>query len=197
MTTPRSNERFAISDSQLVLAWAHAMRELRTRGVTRSSNNPVADFAERLVAEHFDSELVPQSVKGYDVIAKDGTRYKVKSRRVTPQNMSRQISALRDLDSGDFDFVIAVIYDELLQLTEHASFRTHTNSYTVHARGALLADPRVEKLTPRGGPSSDGRTAGIAPSARPIPIPRAGPRDRCRGAAGSARGSRDPWPSRR
>ena len=48
-----------LSDEEVGQVWARAMRELRSRSLIRSWNNPVADFAERLVAEHLELELAP------------------------------------------------------------------------------------------------------------------------------------------
>jgi hypothetical protein len=40
----------SLKDGELLLAYARLMEELRSRGIVRSSNNPVADFTEFLVA---------------------------------------------------------------------------------------------------------------------------------------------------
>ena len=57
------------SVEQLLAAYADAMAALRARGVTRSANSPVADYAEHLAAWHYRGTLQPQSAVGYDVRA--------------------------------------------------------------------------------------------------------------------------------
>ena len=43
------------------------MDEMRRRGMIRSANNPVADRAERVVADLYGVEPVGGSNKGYDL----------------------------------------------------------------------------------------------------------------------------------
>lgn len=39
-----------LSDDEVATVWSRAVREMRSRGVLRSSNDRVADFAERVAA---------------------------------------------------------------------------------------------------------------------------------------------------
>lgn len=101
------------SVSDLLLMFAGVLSELRDRGVLRSTNNPVADYSEWLVARALGLTLVAQSVKGYDATGPDGARYQIKGRRETPTNGSRQLSAIRGLEVEDvhpFDFLVGVLY---------------------------------------------------------------------------------------
>jgi hypothetical protein len=49
------------------------MSELHDRGVVRSGNNPIADIAERVIADYHGVDPEPPNNKSYDVVAKDGT----------------------------------------------------------------------------------------------------------------------------
>jgi hypothetical protein len=146
-----------MSDDDLLRAWVEVMAELSARNLTRSANNPIADFAERHVALLTDGTLAPKSAKGYDVVGANGLRYQVKARRITSKNKSRQLGAIRNLDGRHFDILAAVLYDEDLSIADvwfiphavvadHATYRSHTNSHVLHARGAVLSDPRVSKI---------------------------------------------------
>lgn len=100
--------------SRLLADFADLVDELRRRGVVRSSNNPVADYAEALVARAFDLDLAPTVATGYD--ARDprtGTTYQVKSRRLTDFNKSRQLGFNRKLDAAapPFDHLVGVLFE--------------------------------------------------------------------------------------
>lgn len=146
-----------LSDEELFAHWAQVMRALRVRGLVRSSNNPIADYAERLVATRLNLSLAGRSAAGYDAVDGDGVRYQIKARRVTPENSSRQMSALRSLDADPFDYLIAVLFTESLQLVgmwrmsletvrRHSTYVPHTNSHRLVLGPRVLMDPAVEQL---------------------------------------------------
>src|SRR4051812_29061458 len=107
-----------LSDSDLAKAWSLLMREFRRRELVRSSNNPVADMAEALVAAHFGGIRAPKGARGWEVAGPDGLRFQVKSRRLTPENKSRLLGQIRSLEAREFDYLIAVLFDEALVVRE-------------------------------------------------------------------------------
>ncbi|MEA2283621.1 MAG: hypothetical protein QOK21_4228 [Solirubrobacteraceae bacterium] len=61
------------------------MAELRRREIVRPDNNPIADIAERLVADHYAGQLAAPNEKSYDVLVGDhGLQVG------TPQNQARR-----------------------------------------------------------------------------------------------------------
>ena len=106
-----------LSDEDVAVAWSRAMSEMRARGLVRSSNSPVADYAERIAANELGLELAPKVAQGYDATA-CGRRYQVKSRRLTAHNKRRQLGVVRKLDDREFDELIAVLFDEELRVLE-------------------------------------------------------------------------------
>ena len=86
-----------LKSSELLALHADLSDELRQRKLVRTSNNPVGDYAEYLFCKAFDWEQAPNSQRSYDATDIKGTRYQIKSRRLTQHNTSRQLSALRDL----------------------------------------------------------------------------------------------------
>ncbi len=151
------NELQDLTDTELYELWSRTMRELRRRDLVRSSNNPVADIAERLAADRLGATLVGQSQAGYDAIGADGTRYQIKSRRLTPENPSRQLSFIRNLDKQPFDYLVVVLFDELLAvlgmwklphsiIAKHARWSGHVNGHILRADDRVLADPAVQRL---------------------------------------------------
>lgn len=146
-----------LSDEEVGQVWARAMRELRDRGLIRSWNNPVADYAERLVAEELGLELALPVAQGYDATDQVGRRYQVKARRLTPQNKSRQLGVIRKLDQNEFDDLIAVVFDEDLVLlemwkiphevvVEFGKWVPTLNGHRIYVKPPLLDDARVARL---------------------------------------------------
>lgn len=104
--------------------------------------------------------LSGNSALGFDAVDLDGRRYQIKGRRLTPQNASTELSAIRDLPDHLFDFLIAVVYrrdftvDYAAQVPydvvmELAKYSKHTNAYRFLTRRTVLNDSRVEDVTSR------------------------------------------------
>lgn len=103
----------AENTGDLLRLYASILDELRQRGVVRSTNNPVADYAEWLTARALGLRLAGNSSAGYDAVGSDGILYQVKSRRLTKENASRQLSAIRGLSTPDadpFQFLVGVLF---------------------------------------------------------------------------------------
>lgn len=146
------------SHHELLSLYDALLCELRDRGVTRSSNNPVADYSEWLAARALGLKLETKSTTGFDGTCTRGLKYEVKGRRRTPQNNSVQLSQIRGLDKRHFDFLIGVIFrsDFTIEyagqipyavVVEKATFREHTNASILQFKVDLLQDPRVTDIT--------------------------------------------------
>lgn len=158
MDTERAMDTDELTDRQLLDLHCLVMEALRQRGVVRSSNNPVADYTETLVARALNAKLAVGSRAGFDAVGRDGTRYQIKGRRLTATNRSTQLSALRNLASDPFDHLAAVVYNSSLKV-EYAAlipldvvkrvgrYNSHTNAHTLHARRSLLNEPGVVDIT--------------------------------------------------
>jgi len=146
-----------LTDAALLRLWSASMGELRRRGLIRSANNPTADYAEWFVANYLGLNLARQSMAGYDALGPDGLRYQIKARRLAAPKTSRQLSAIRNLDSDDFDYLVVVLFGPGFEVSEmwslplelvkeHAVYRSHVNAHILHAQGKILADPRAMRL---------------------------------------------------
>jgi hypothetical protein len=178
-TLARRHALAAESAPALLALYAAIVEELHGRGVVRSTNNPVGDYAEYLTARAFGLSLVANSSSGYDAVSPDGVRYQVKSRRLTARNPSRQLSFFHGLQPpGDpFDVLVAVLFDEEFSVTraalvpvatvrEHAVYVGYVNAWRLILRDPVWALPGVEDVTDRI------REAAGAP---PLPRPPVGP----------------------
>lgn len=147
-----------LTPPQLLVLHAELADELRTRGITHSSNNPTGDLAEYLFCKAFGWTQAGNSHANVDAIASDGMRYQIKGRRITRHNKSRQLSAIRDLHGGHFDFLAGVLFDEhyvvlRAALIPHsvaiarATFVEHTNSHKFMLRDDVWSADGVQDVT--------------------------------------------------
>jgi hypothetical protein len=128
------------SPKELLALHATVAEELRTRGITRSSNNPTGDLAEYLFCKVFSWVQAGNSNRSIDATAADGTRYQIKGRRMTRYSKSRQLSGIRDFQGRHFDFLAGVVFTETYEVLRaaiipyvvvetRATFVAHTNSH--------------------------------------------------------------------
>lgn len=160
----------------LLALYSAIVEELHGRGVVRSTNNPVGDYAEYLVARAFGLSLVGNSSIGYDAISPDGIRYQVKSRRLTTRDRSRQLGFFRGLQLSDdpFDLLVAVLFnaDFTIQraalvpvavVREHAARVEYVNAWRLILRDSVWSIPGVEDVTTRlrtAAPAADSASGG-------------------------------------
>ncbi len=146
-----------LQTKDLLKLQSDVIAELKSRGVLRTMNNPVGDYAEWLVASALGLKLAKNSAAGHDAESEDGKKIQIKARRVNPTNKSRQLGVIRNLDKGDFDELIAVIFSESYEvveavsiphsvISEYSTHRSHVNGHVLNLRGTLLSDGRVRNI---------------------------------------------------
>lgn len=101
-----------LSPTELLRLHADIIEELRSREILRSSNNPTGDLAEYLFCRAFGWERFGNSESSIDAKGQDGTRYQIKGRRLTRHSKSRQLSAIREMEGGKFDFLAGLLFSE-------------------------------------------------------------------------------------
>lgn len=147
-----------ISTTLLLQQFADTLDELKRRGIVRTRNNPVADYAEWLVSKILGLSLVRNSNSGYDAINEKGERFQIKGRRLDPANNSRQLSVIRNLQANEFDYLIGIIFNrdfEVIEaykipqyvIKEYASFSSHQNGHILQLRGDVLNNQLVQNIT--------------------------------------------------
>ena len=143
---------------ELLAAYVQVLGELKKRGILRTSNNPVGDYTEWLVANTLDLQLLGNSTAAYDAVDDRGIKYQIKGRRQTPGNMSTQLGMFHNLNKGGFDYLIAVLFHPDFTphtvvrvphavVAQYSRYREHTNAHILHLQGAWLSDSRVEDIT--------------------------------------------------
>ena len=156
MPNPPPLEKESIRE--LLNLHGEVLEELRNRGVLRSSNNPVGDYAEYLFCQAFGWKLADNSEKDADAFAPDGARYQIKSRRLTRHGVSRQLGALRRLPDENFKYLAAVLFNEDFTVLraaliphqlvlEKSTYVEATNSWRFLLRDEIWEWPGVQDVT--------------------------------------------------
>ena len=147
-----------LDTSGLLKLYGMLMEKLRERKIIRSSNNPVSDYAENIVSEKLGLVLNRKSGKGYDALDENsGTKYQIKARRLTKHNRSRQLGVIRNIDQKLFDYLIAVIFDEIFESLEiwqiphktipkYARYSEQQNGHILVLTGEVLEDKTVTRI---------------------------------------------------
>ena len=148
-----------LSDLELLQAHNAIIDELKSRGVVRSKNQPIADYAEGLACRKLNLKLVDtKNNPGYDAIGVDSQRYQIKSRQPTPENTSTQTSFIYKLDSKRFDFIIGILFNEDYSVKlalkipydvvkKYAKYKKTNNAHVIFLQGELLKEVDVFDIT--------------------------------------------------
>ncbi len=148
----------SLTTPQLLQYYSRILEELRERKIVRTSNSPIGDYAEWLIANQLGLTLVSNSTSGHDAVDSSGVKFQIKGRRLTPHNQSRQLGAIRNLKNHDFDYLIAVLFNEQVEVErvvkipheiigKYARYSEHVNAHILILRENILSDPMVEDLT--------------------------------------------------
>ena len=153
-----SNKLKNMDEQRLLELYSELMEELRDRELIRTSNNPVADYAEKIAVEYMGLTRVGKEVRGYDAVDKNKKKYQIKGRRTTRHNGSRQLGVIRNLDEKLFDYLVAVIFNEDFSVNEiwkapyrfvkdNSRFSKHQNGHILIANTNLLSTGKgVERI---------------------------------------------------
>lgn len=147
------------STSELLTQYAATLVELRRRGVLRTNNAPLGDYAEWLLHRALGGELADStSAKSYDLILVDGQRVQIKARLISepPARGQLQTSPFRSWDfelaalmlfrSDSYTPVLAVLAPVEV-VRQHARYRRHVNGDVVFIRPPLTTAPCVRDIT--------------------------------------------------
>ncbi|MDZ7674557.1 MAG: hypothetical protein U5K30_05765 [Acidimicrobiales bacterium] len=96
---------------ELLVGYAETLAELRRRGVTRTNNAPLGDYAEWLLATALDAEIAEStSAKSWDLALPDGRLVQVKARLVADPPTAGQLQT-SPFRSWEFDLAALLLFD--------------------------------------------------------------------------------------
>lgn len=141
----------------LLKQYAELMAVLRERKVLRTGNNPVADYAEYVVAKRLKLKLATPSQKSFDAIDEKRKKYQIKCRRITAHNSSLQLGVIRNLKNSQFHFLIAVVFNEDFSvksmyripkrvIEKYGRYSKHQNGHILRLSSELLRDKDCKKI---------------------------------------------------
>ena len=148
----------AFSESGLFSLYRAILRELKGRGVIRTENAPVGDYAEYLVATALGGQLATNSEKAWDVLARDGEKLQVKARVVSEPAEPSQLQ-LSPFRSFGFDSAVIVLLSATDYTVTRASkvprhvvessavYRQHVNGKVLFARPEIMGHADATDLT--------------------------------------------------
>ena len=146
------------SESDLFSLYRAILSELKSRGVIRTENAPVGDYAEYLVAAALGGQLAPNSEKSWDVLGSDGEKLQVKARVVSDPAEPGQLQ-LSPFRSFGFDSAVIVLLSATDYAVSRASkvprcvvessaiYRKHVNGNVLFARPEIMGHPDATDLT--------------------------------------------------
>src|ERR1700733_729526 len=147
-----------LTDRELLILYGQILDTLRARGTTRSANNPVADYAEGLCKKALSLTLNPKSTAGYDGMNPTGQKIEVKARRITNENGSRQLSAIRGIEKQHFDYLAGILFKADFSVmkgglipyavvNQHGRKSEHTRSHRFLLMDSVWSLPGVRDIT--------------------------------------------------
>jgi hypothetical protein len=151
-------ERLTVGE--LLALSRQSLQELKRRGVVRTGNAPIGDYAELLVQRATGAvKLEEPSNPSWDVTTASDEKLQVKARIVSdPRNRGqRQLSAFR---SWKFDAAVIVLFDDACSVwkamyvpvavvKEKARESEHVRGHILYAADELLQVPGVKNWTER------------------------------------------------
>ncbi|HUB39010.1 MAG TPA: macro domain-containing protein, partial [Streptosporangiaceae bacterium] len=147
-----------LSESGLFSLYRAILGELRSRGVIRTENAPVGDYAEYLVATALGGQLAPNAEKAWDVLGNGGEKLQVKARVVSDPAEPGQLQ-LSPFRSFGFDSAVIVLLSATDYAVSRASkvprhvvessavYRQHVNGKVLFARPEIMGHPDATDLT--------------------------------------------------
>ncbi|MFY9999658.1 MAG: hypothetical protein WAK76_09200 [Trebonia sp.] len=157
-----------VSDSGLFSLYRAILSELKHRGVIRTENAPVGDYAEYLVATALGGKLARNAEKSWDVLGEGGEKLQVKARVVSDPAKPGQLQ-LSPFRSFGFDSAVIVLLSATDYAVSRASkvprcvvessaiYRQHVNGKILFARPEIMGHPDATDLTAALRAAQNGR----------------------------------------
>ncbi|WP_300268152.1 hypothetical protein [Microbacterium sp.] len=146
---PPSRPLAAEPTPALLRQYAEILAELRERGVVRTSNAPLGDYAEHIALQVYGGTLAPNSAKSYDLVASDGQHVQVKARTVSPTTSPSAVFSV--FRSFEFDTAALIVLDARTYDLKWARELSpddvrEASRWSSHVNGHLLQIRKAEKL---------------------------------------------------
>lgn len=134
---------------ELLGQYAQILAELRVRGVVRTGNAPLGDYAEHMALSVYGGSLAPNSAKSYDLTTDDGRTIQVKARTVSASTSPSAVFSV--FRSFEFDVATLLVLDSRTYALKWAGEMgpdqvKEASRWSAHVRGHLLSIRVAEKI---------------------------------------------------
>lgn len=142
--------------SQLIKLWRdynYSANELKNK--LKRTSNLVGEYAEYLINEFLEGELLPPSNSSADIQTKECELYQVKARKLSASKSTTQLSVIR---SWDFDFLAVILFNQNGEVRKslicskdiakkYAADNGHQNGWVISTTKDFLSDPDCIDIT--------------------------------------------------
>lgn len=158
-TKPIGSLAEQLSSRDLMRLYGEVIDTLRKRGVVRTGNAPLGDYAEHLFARAFGWRLENNSAVGHDAVDAAGLRFQIKTRRLRSNSSGeRQLSVIRALPDAKFDMLAAVLFAKDFEVyraaliphavvMQRAAYIAHVNGWRFNLDDSVWNEPGVRDVT--------------------------------------------------
>jgi hypothetical protein len=134
---------------ELLSHYAQILAELRVRGVVRTGNAPLGDYAEHMALSVYGGSLAQNSAKSYDLTTDEGRTIQVKARTVSASTSPSAVFSV--FRSFDFDVATLLVLDSRTYALKWAREMSpdqvkEASRWSAHVRGHLLSIRVAEKV---------------------------------------------------
>jgi hypothetical protein len=148
-TPPAARPLAAESTPALLRQYAEILAELRARGVVRTSNAPLGDYAEHIALRVYGGTFAPNSEKSYDLLTPDKRRIQVKARTINDTTRAGAVFSV--FRSFDFEAAVLIVLDARTYDLRWAREVTpesvrEASRWSSHVNGYLLGLRKAEEL---------------------------------------------------
>lgn len=138
-----------VSVPELLGRYASILAELRARGVVRTANAPLGDYAEHLAHRVYGGIIEGNSKKSHDIEAADGKLVQVKARTWGPATSPSAVFSV--FRSFTFDVATLLVFDsatyDLMWAREMTPDDVEAAArWSTHVNGYLLRVPVAQRL---------------------------------------------------
>ncbi len=145
-----------LKNIELVKLHCQVVDELISRGVAQTRNQPVSEYAKWLIIQKLKLTDVKNPNEKFDGLDQNGNRYLIRSRQKN-DSQNVQFGIIRNLDARNFDYLIAITFDNNVALKEAyiipydtlvKSIRKndYQNGHTLNLNKLNLSDPQITDI---------------------------------------------------
>lgn len=145
-----------LTSVELLKLHGQIINELMQRKIAKTRNQPIAEYSKWLVRNKLNLHDVGNPNEKYDGYDDHDKKYLVRSRQIIDDRAIR-FSVIRNLKNRNFDFLVAVSFDNDIKVTEayiipivvlleQFEYNEYQNGYLLKLNQFNLNDKRIQNI---------------------------------------------------